>query len=101
MATIIPFRGIRPTRDKVQLVPSRSVDNYSSGDLHEKLRGNPFTFLHVIHPDFMDGKKTKPGSPERLKKVKLQYEEFRKEGIFLQDEKHSQELSPAQVLMII
>ncbi|HET6989762.1 MAG TPA: DUF1015 domain-containing protein, partial [Bacteroidia bacterium] len=87
MATIIPFKGIRPTRDKVQLVASRSVDNYSSGDLHEKLRSNPFTFLHVIHPDFNDGKKTKPGSAERLKKVKEQYEAFRKEGIFLQDEK--------------
>ncbi|CAN5130141.1 DUF1015 family protein [soil metagenome] len=86
MATIIPFKGIRPTRDKVQLVASRSVDNYSKGDLHEKLRGNPFTFLHVIHPDFMDGKKTKPGSPERLKKIKAQYEAFRKEGIFQQDE---------------
>lgn len=87
MATIIPFKGIRPTRDKVQLVASRSVDNYSSGDLHEKLRSNPFTFLHVIHPDFNDGKKTKPGSPERLKKVKAQYEAFREEGIFEQDEK--------------
>lgn len=86
MATIIPFRGIRPTRDKVQLVASRSVDNYSTGDLHEKLRSNPFTFLHVIHPDFNDGKKTKPGSPDRLKKVKAQYEAFREEGIFTQDE---------------
>jgi uncharacterized protein (DUF1015 family) len=85
LATIIPFKGIRPTRDKVQLVASRSVDNYSTGDLHEKLRSNPFTFLHVIHPDFNDGKKTKPGSAERLKKVKAQYEAFREEGIFMQD----------------
>ena len=86
MATIIPFKGIRPTRDKVQLVASSSVDNYSTGDLHEKLRSNPFTFLHVIHPDFNDGKKTKPGSVDRLKKVKSQYEAFREEGIFTQDE---------------
>lgn len=86
MATIVPFKGIRPTRDKVQLVASRSVDNYSRGDLNEKLRGNPFTFLHVIHPDFNDGKRTKPGSPERLKKVKAQYEAFREEGIFERDE---------------
>jgi uncharacterized protein (DUF1015 family) len=86
MAQVIPFKGIRPTRDKVQLVASRSVDNYSTGDLHEKLRSNPFTFLHVIHPDFNDGKKTKPGSPDRLKKVKTQYESFRAEGIFTQDE---------------
>ncbi|HTL81883.1 MAG TPA: DUF1015 domain-containing protein [Bacteroidia bacterium] len=87
MATVIPFKGIRPTRDKVGLVASRSVDNYSKNDLHEKLKSNPFTFLHVIHPDFKDGRRTKPGSMERLKKVKAQYESFQREGIFTHDEK--------------
>lgn len=86
MATILPFKGIRPTRDKVQLVASRSVDNYGRSDLNEKLRTNPFSFLHVIHPDFNDGRRTKPGSPERLKKVRAQYDAFRNEGIFLRDE---------------
>lgn len=86
MATIVPFKGIRPTRDKVGLVASRSVDSYAKNDLNEKLRGNPFTFLHVIHPDFKDGKRTKPGSPERLKKIRSQYDSFRNEGIFLRDE---------------
>lgn len=86
MARILPFRGIRPTRDKVQLVASRSVDNYSRGDLNDKLRGNPYSFLHVIHPDFHDGQRTRPGSPERLRKVKAQYESFRAEGIFKRDE---------------
>lgn len=85
MATIIPFRGIRPVRDKVQLVASRSVDNYGRNDLNEKLRSNPFTFLHVIHPDFKDGKRTKPGSPERLKKIRAQYDEFHREGIFVRE----------------
>lgn len=86
MATIIPFKGIRPTRDKVQLVASRSVDSYGKSDLTEKLRGNPFTFLHVIHPDFKDGKRTKPGSPERLKKIRAQYDAFVAEEIFDRDE---------------
>lgn len=85
MATILPFKGIRPTRDKVQLVASRSVDNYGRSDLNEKLRTNPFSFLHVIHPDFNDGRRTKPGSPERLRKVRAQYDAFREEGIFLRD----------------
>ncbi len=87
MARIIPFQGIRPTRDKVHLVASRSVDNYGKTDLHEKLRSNPFSFLHVINPDFKDGKRSRPGSPERLRKVKAQYEAFQNEGIFVQDEK--------------
>ncbi|MGL5890934.1 MAG: DUF1015 family protein, partial [Bacteroidia bacterium] len=87
MASILPFRGIRPAADKVHLVASRSVDNYSRGDLNEKLRGNPYTFLHVINPDFSDGQSTKPGSPERLQKVKSTWEKFYAEGVFEQDSK--------------
>lgn len=86
MATIIPFKGIRPAKDKVHLVASRSVDGYNNAELKEKLKGNPFTFLHVINPDFSDGKRTKPGSEERLKKVKAKYTQFCKEEIFIQDE---------------
>ncbi|GAB4138882.1 MAG: DUF1015 domain-containing protein [Bacteroidia bacterium] len=86
MAKVIPFRGIRPVRDKVHLVASRSVDNYGRSDLNEKLRGNPYTFLHVIHPDFGDGKRTKPGSPERLKKVRKRYEQFRADGVFMRED---------------
>ncbi|TND04827.1 MAG: hypothetical protein FD123_3764 [Bacteroidetes bacterium] len=85
MATIVPFKGIRPAADKVHLVASRTVDNYSRADLNDKLRGNPYTFLHVIHPDLSDGQRTKPGSPERLRKVKAQYRQFHKEGIFVRD----------------
>lgn len=87
MATIIPFKGIRPAKDKVHLVASRSVDSYSKADLNDKLRGNPFTFLHVINPDFNDGKSTKPGSDERLRKVKAQYISFLEQDIFVSDEK--------------
>lgn len=85
MATILPFKAVRPVVDKVHLVASRTVDNYSRSDLNDKLHGNPFTFLHVIHPDFNDGKRTRPGSPERLRKVKAQYDAFQKEGIFMRD----------------
>jgi len=86
MATIIPFKGIRPAKDKVHLVASRSVDGYNKTELHDKLHGNPYTFLHVISPDYKDGKTSKPGSPERLKKAKKQYLDFLKEEVFVNDE---------------
>ncbi len=85
MAKIIPFTGIRPAPDKVHMVASRSVDNYSKADLHDKLRSNPYTFLHVINPDFSDGKRTRPGSADRLKKIRARYDSFHKEGIFTRD----------------
>ena len=85
MAKVIPFRAIRPENDKVHLVASRSVDGYNPSELREKLSGNPFTFLHVINPDFDDNIKTKPGSRERLQKVKNKFKSFVKEKIFLRD----------------
>lgn len=86
MAKVIPFKAIRPEADKVHLVASRSVDGYNTSELKEKLAGNPFTFLHVINPDFEDGIKTKPGSRERLQKVKNRFKNFVKEKIFMRDE---------------
>ncbi len=86
MAKVIPFKAIRPEPDKVHLVASRSVDGYNTAELKEKLAGNPYTFLHVINPDYDDGIKTKPGSRERLTKVKNRFKAFVKEKIFMRDE---------------
>ncbi len=86
MAKVIPFKAIRPQNDKVHLVASRSVDGYNPSELRDKLSGNPYSFLHVINPDFEDGKITKPGSQERLLKVKNQFKKFINEKIFLRDE---------------
>jgi uncharacterized protein (DUF1015 family) len=86
MAKVIPFKAIRPVNDKVHLVASRSVDGYNPAELREKLTGNPYSFLHVINPDFEDGIKTRPGSKERLAKVKNHFKKFIRENIFLRDE---------------
>jgi uncharacterized protein (DUF1015 family) len=87
MATVLPFKAIRPANDKVHLVASRSVDGYQTAELKDKLSGNPFTFLHVINPDFEDGIKTRPGSKERLSKVKKRFKSFVSEKVFKRDEK--------------
>jgi len=89
MAKVIPFRAIRPENDKVHLVASRSVDGYNPAELRDKLAGNPYTFLHVINPDYDDGVKTKPGSRERLLKVKNSFKRFVREKVFKRDEKPS------------
>ncbi len=85
MAKVIPFKAIRPQNDKVHLVASRSVDGYNPSELRDKLEGNPYSFLHVINPDFEDGIKTTPGSRERLLKVKNHFKKFVREKIFLRD----------------
>lgn len=86
MAKVIPFKAIRPENDKVHLVASRSVDGYNPSELKDKLTQNPFSFLHVINPDFEDGARTKPGSKERLQKVKKRFTNFLNAKVFLRDE---------------
>ncbi len=85
MATIIPFRAIKPTKDKVHMVVSRSVAVYSRRILNAKLETNPFSFLHVIKPEHFSSKKSKPASLELFKKVRGKFEEYCNEGILIQD----------------
>jgi uncharacterized protein (DUF1015 family) len=85
MATIIPFKAVRPSKDKVHLVASRSVDTYTAEEINEKLESNPFTFLHVINPDFNTTDKTRAGSKERLQKIKKKYLEFVANNYLIQD----------------
>lgn len=85
MITVKPFKAIRPTRDKAYLVASRSYVSYSDESLEWKLNGNPFTFLHIINPDFADKKPSK--GKARYKKVKQRFEQFKAAGYFVEEEK--------------
>jgi len=87
LPVIQPIKGIRPTRDKVQLVASRAVNTYISRHLRAKMEENPFTFLHIILPEYGKKTTTKPNTVGRFKLVKEKFEEFRKKGILVQDPK--------------
>lgn len=89
MAKIIPFKAIRPTRDKAYLVSSMPAYIYPKHLLEAKLESNPYTFLHVINPEFRADNKTQPNSMERFEKVREKFDEFNATGIFMQDEKES------------
>ena len=87
MATIIPFRAIRPHRNKVSLVGSRSYIAYSKKDFKEKLAANPYTFLHVITAAYGLHDAEERTMLERYREVRSRFEEFKDNGIFLRDEK--------------
>jgi len=87
MPTLRPFAAIRATRDKVHLVASRSYVTYSTKDLRDKLKGNPYTYLHVIHPDLGSRAIHKTQGEERMKLVRDRYDQFKTEGIFFREEK--------------
>ncbi|WP_107037628.1 DUF1015 domain-containing protein [Brumimicrobium mesophilum] len=88
MTKIKAFKAIRPVRSKAHLVASRAVSTYKHSILEAKLESNPFSFIHIIHPEFFenDNTRTLPNTIERFLKVKDKYEEFSARGILLQDE---------------
>lgn len=86
MAKIIPFKAVRPTRDKVSLIAARSYDSYTLEQREARLRDNPFSFLHIVNPGYkydqvISGK-------DRYALVKNRYQEFKEDNIF-QKEKHA------------
>lgn len=84
MPNIKPFRAVRPTRDKVSLVASRSYDSYTLEEREARLRDNPFSFLHIVNPGYRYHKEI--SGKQRYALVKNRYQEFKEERVFVQDE---------------
>lgn len=87
MAKIIPFKAVRPTRDKVGLIASRSYESYSTKEKNARLRDNPFSFLHILNPGYKYQKRIT--GERRYTLVKNRYNEFKEEGSFIQDKNPS------------
>jgi uncharacterized protein (DUF1015 family) len=85
MSKIIPFKAVRPTPDKVGLVTCRNYDDYSSAELAAWLSFNPYSFLHVINPAYMHSQKIT--LDKRFKGVAHKYQDFKDEGVFMEEEK--------------
>ena len=83
MAIVRPFKAIRPARDKANLVASRSYLTYSDETIKEKLDHNPYTFLHIINPDYNTPKKTT--GIAKFKLVKEKFQQFISDGILKKD----------------
>lgn len=74
MLHLRPFRAWRPIPEKAHRVGSRSYVAYSPDQLAAKLDGNPYTFLHVIHPD--QGRDAHLPRAERHRRVQLKFKAF-------------------------
>lgn len=85
MAKVIPFKAVRPTRGKANLVASRSYEDYSPAELGAHLDFNPYSFLHIINPGYKYQQEIDKAT--RFKLVKNKFQEFKEEGILVQDEK--------------
>lgn len=84
MSKLVPFKAVRPTSDKVGLVTCRAYDDYSPAELAAWLNFNPYSFLHIVNPAYVNAQKT--GIEKRFKGVAHKYEDFKSENIFMTEE---------------
>ncbi|TCK64695.1 uncharacterized protein (DUF1015 family) [Winogradskyella wandonensis] len=84
MAKILPFRAVKPTRDKVSIVASRSYQSYTQAEREARLDYNPYSFLHIVNPGYKYDKEI--SGKERYQLVKNRYLEFKEDGVFVKDE---------------
>ena len=83
MAKIVPFKAVRPTRDKVCLVTCRPYEEYVNAELAAQLDFNPLSFLHILKPAYTNQETV--SFEKRYKQVHQKYEEFKNEIILVKD----------------
>jgi uncharacterized protein (DUF1015 family) len=87
MAKIVPFKAVRPTRDKVCLVTCRSYGEYVNAELAAQLDFNPLSFLHILKPAYTNQESI--SFEKRYRQVSQKYQEFKKDVILVKDKKPS------------
>ncbi|EJX08924.1 Uncharacterized conserved protein UCP033563 [gut metagenome] len=89
MATIKPFKGIRPPQDLVEQVASRPYDVLNSDEARAEAKGNEKSLYHIIKPeiDFPEG--TDEHDPRVYQKAAENFQMFQDKGWLVQDEKES------------
>lgn len=83
MATIIPFKAVKPTRAIVGLVAARPYQSYTIDERDSRMDYNPFSFLHILNPGYKYDQEVE--GEERYKLVKNRYSEFKEDGVFITD----------------
>lgn len=87
MATIKPFKGVRPPKDLVEQVASRPYDVLNSEEARKEAEGNEKSLYHIIRPeiDFLVG--TDEHAPEVYLKAAENFKKFQENGWLVQDSK--------------
>ncbi|MCD4709703.1 MAG: DUF1015 family protein [Bacteroidales bacterium] len=86
MAKLHAFRGFRPGKENVNDVASRPYDVLNSSEAREEVKGNPWSFLHVVKPEVDLPEGTDLHSDVVYNKGKDNLQKLIAKGYFLQDE---------------
>lgn len=85
MATIRPFRGIRPPRTLVAEVASRPYDVLNSDEARAEAEGNPKSLYHIIKPEIDFNPPVDEHDPVVYDKARENFSNFQKQGWLVKD----------------
>lgn len=87
MATIKPFKGIRPPQELVEQVASRPYDVLNSEEAREEAAGNEKSLYHIIKPEIDFPVGTDEHDEKVYAKAAENFQKFQDKGWLVQDNK--------------
>ena len=87
MATILPLKGLRPTKDLVDKVASKPYDVLNSDEARVEAKGNSYSFLHVVKPEIDLPPTVDLYDDKVYKKGKDNLQKFIDEGVLIREKK--------------
>lgn len=86
MATIKPFKGVRPPKEFVEEVESRPYDVLDSEEAREEAGNNEKSLYHIIKPEINFEKGTSEYDPRVYQSAADQFKKFQEKGWLVQDD---------------
>src|SRR5882672_12955258 len=86
MASIHPFRALRPMPDKAAAVSSVPYDVVTTDEARQLAEGNPLSFLHVTRSEIDLPSGTDPYAPQVYEKARANFTALRDRGSLVLDE---------------
>ena len=87
MATIKPFRGVRPPKQYVEEVESRPYDVLDSEEARKEAGDNEKSLYHIIKPEIDFAPGTSEYDPRVYEKAAENFKKFQDKGWLVQDDK--------------
>ena len=87
MATIKPFKGIRPPKELIEQIESRPYDVLNSEEAREEAKGNEKSLYHIIKPEIDFEVGASEYDPRVYEQAAKNFKNFQEKGWLVQDEK--------------
>ena len=85
MATVKPFRGIRPPEHLVERIESRPYDVLDSEEARQEAADNEMSLYHITKPEINFGVEVSEFDAQAYDSAKEQFEKFQERGWLVQD----------------